>query len=373
MKRITIFIITAMLIALQLPLFSQSRRDEARPVIQLALLLDTSNSMDGLINQAKSQLWKIVSETGRAKRGGRKPLLQVALYEYGNDNLSMLSSYIRQVVPFTDDLDWISQNLFELSTYGGSEYCGEVIKEATRQLDWDRNPDSLKLIFIAGNEPFDQGSYNYVRSCNAAAGKDIIINTIFCGNFKEGVSTNWQHGAHLGGGRYMNINSDYQISYVKAPQDERIEELNWRLNKTYLGYGDAGSAKKKMQAEQDENASGVSRGSLLERAKVKSSSSYSNSSWDLVDAWSQGEVALPSVPANELPEEMRKMTDREKEAYVKKMLDERKIIQEEISKLSSERDDYVRKQTVLKDVETLDSAIIDAIREQTRAKGFDLE
>ena len=35
--------------------------------IMLALLLDTSNSMDGLIGQAKSQLWKIVNELAAAK------------------------------------------------------------------------------------------------------------------------------------------------------------------------------------------------------------------------------------------------------------------------------------------------------------------
>ena len=37
--------------------------------IMLALLLDTSNSMDGLIDQAKSQLWKIVNELAAAKCG----------------------------------------------------------------------------------------------------------------------------------------------------------------------------------------------------------------------------------------------------------------------------------------------------------------
>ena len=36
--------------------------------IQLALLLDTSNSMDGLIDQAKSQLWKIVNELATSKK-----------------------------------------------------------------------------------------------------------------------------------------------------------------------------------------------------------------------------------------------------------------------------------------------------------------
>ncbi|MCK7528196.1 MAG: hypothetical protein MZV64_66800 [Ignavibacteriales bacterium] len=39
--------------------------------IQLALLLDTSNSMDGLIDQAKSQLWKIVNELATSKKDGQ--------------------------------------------------------------------------------------------------------------------------------------------------------------------------------------------------------------------------------------------------------------------------------------------------------------
>ena len=36
--------------------------------IQVALLLDTSNSMDGLIDQAKSQLWKMVNELATTKK-----------------------------------------------------------------------------------------------------------------------------------------------------------------------------------------------------------------------------------------------------------------------------------------------------------------
>ena len=38
--------------------------------MQIALLLDTSGSMDGLIDQARTQLWKIVNELALAKRNG---------------------------------------------------------------------------------------------------------------------------------------------------------------------------------------------------------------------------------------------------------------------------------------------------------------
>ena len=110
---------------------------EKDQTIMLALLLDTSNSMDGLIDQAKSQLWKIVNELAAARCGdGSKPKIKIALYEYGNDGLPSSEGYIRQVSPLTNDLDLISEKLFALRTNGGSEFCGHVIRTSLNQLDW---------------------------------------------------------------------------------------------------------------------------------------------------------------------------------------------------------------------------------------------
>ncbi len=374
MKKTASIIITAVFVfAVQtMDLSAQSWNE--RPVIQIALLLDTSNSMDGLINQAKGQLWKIVSETGKAKRDGKNPVLEVALYEYGNDSLSVMHGYIRQVVPFTTDLDYISHNLFQLTTNGGSEYCGEVISKAAGKLDWDRNPSTLKMIFIAGNEPFNQGSLDYSLSCRRAVDRDITVNTIFCGDYREGISTYWEHGASLGHGNYMNINSDYSERYIQAPQDDRIQELNMMLNSTYLGYGKAGREKKEMQAVQDSNASELSMGSFLERAKVKSSSSYSNSSWDIVDAYAEGEINLEEMDSEDLPPEIAGLDDRGKREYIETLGNERKAIQDEITKLSRERDEYVRNEREKEAGEnTLDTAIIDTLRDAVKEKGFILE
>ena len=371
MKKHMIFLLVLTVAAV---IGAQDRGDgfAEEPVIQIALLLDTSNSMDGLINQAKSQLWKIVSHSSRESRNGRRARLEVALYEYGNDNLSLLSGYVRQIVPFTTDLDYLSQTLFELSTNGGSEYCGKVIQSAYRDLDWDRRPDTLRLLFIAGNEPFDQGPVNYARSVQQAARMDIIVNTIFCGDYEEGRYTQWEQGALLGNGTYMNINSDYQHSYIRAPQDDRIEELNRRLNGTYLGYGTEGREREAMQEAQDSNAMSLGRGSLLDRAKVKSSSSYSNSEWDLVDAYAAGEPVLESVPEAALPAEMSGMDKKEREEYVQAKQEERKEIQDEIARLSAERESYIAEQTAQESEEsTLDSAIINAIESSAREKGFE--
>ena len=47
--------------------------------IQIAILLDTSGSMSGLIDQARTELWSIVNEFIFARQKGRQPEVQVAL------------------------------------------------------------------------------------------------------------------------------------------------------------------------------------------------------------------------------------------------------------------------------------------------------
>jgi hypothetical protein len=177
--------------------------------IMIALLLDTSNSMDGLIEQAKSQLWKIVNELAGAKcDDGARPTIQIALYEYGNDNLPSSEGYIRLVSPLTSDLDVISEKLFALTTNGGNEYCGYVINKSLKQLDWSSGKADLKMIFIAGNEPFTQGPIPYYTACALAKEKDVVVNTIHCGEYGVGIETSWKRAADLTGGTYMAIEQD---------------------------------------------------------------------------------------------------------------------------------------------------------------------
>ena len=172
-------------------------RESKRPLVQIALLLDTSNSMDGLIEQAKSQLWKISNEFIKARQEGVAPEVQIALYEYGKSSLARESGWIRQILPLTTDLDKVSEELFALRTNGGDEFCGWVIKRAVDDLEWSPASDVYKVIFIAGNEPFTQGPVNYAGSCKAAITKGIIVNTIHCGDEATGVNTKWKDGANV--------------------------------------------------------------------------------------------------------------------------------------------------------------------------------
>lgn len=348
-----------------------ARPREGRPLIQVALLLDTSNSMDGLINQAKSQLWKIVSEAGKMTRGGERARLEVALYEYGNDANSVLSGYVRQVMPFSDDLDQLSARLFELDTYGGSEYCGAVIKESLNELDWSNRDSDLKILYIAGNEPFTQGLVSYKDAGRRAVKKGVVVNTIFCGTRDEGIETKWADGARITGGEYLNIEGDFEYQYVPCPQDDRLSELNKRLNDTYIAFGSQGAARKEMQESQDSMAEGLNKSGFYERAKVKSSSSYSNSTWDLVDATSTGAVTLESVKDADLPAQLRSMPAEKRKEYVDAKLAERTRIQSEIAALSAEREAYLLEQKASAPAdEALDTAVLAPLSSLAKDKGF---
>ena len=253
--------------------------------IMLALLLDTSNSMDGLIDQAKSQLWKIVNEVAAAKSGdGKQPNIKIALYEYGNDGLSPDEGHIRQVSALTEDLDVISEKLFSLTTNGGNEFCGQVIKTALNKLAWSASKADLKMIFIAGNEPFTLGSVSYELACGAAKEKGVVVNTIYCGDFSDDISLSWKRGAELTGGASMSIEQNSKTVYVPTPYDGQIAALNDELNGTYVYYGASGEYRKEQQILQDKNAASYGLANIAERSFCKSSHAYKNSNWDLVEA-----------------------------------------------------------------------------------------
>ncbi|NNC69893.1 MAG: hypothetical protein HKN90_03620, partial [Flavobacteriaceae bacterium] len=79
----TLRIILVILLTLSTTFLFASDDYPKKNTIKVALLLDTSNSMDGLINQAKTQLWEIVNELSYAKCEHEDPNLEIALYEYG--------------------------------------------------------------------------------------------------------------------------------------------------------------------------------------------------------------------------------------------------------------------------------------------------
>lgn len=351
---------------------------QAPPLIQLAILLDTSGSMEGLINQARTQVWRIVNELAVAKQDGREPELQVALYEYGKSTLPKEQGYLRQIVAFTDNLDKISEELFALATNGGEEYCGLVIERATKELAWSESDRALKLIFIAGNEPFTQGPVDYKQACKAAVEKGIIVNTIFCGPEAQGVGTGWRDGAVLADGSFMSIDQNQRVAAVSTPYDKKLVELSEKVNTTYLFVGDARVQRENRlrQVAADQAAGAAAPAAAAERAAFKARGQYRAEN-DLLDGLQAGKLKLEGLKDEELPEALQNKSLEEKRAIVKKLSEERAAIQAEIQKLDEQRKRFLaeqeRQQAGNTNENTLDAAILRVVREQAVKKQFRFE
>ena len=345
--------------------------------VQVAILFDTSNSMDGLIDQAKTRIWGIVNEINSLRYNGEVPKIEIALYEYGKSTLSVKDDYVRKILDLTSDLDLISQQLFALTTNGGDEFCGAVIKHSLNELEWSNDPTDLKLIYIAGNEPFNQGPVNYKEVCSDAKAKGIFINTIYCGDYDQGVREFWKDGATCSTGDYFNINSDAKIVHIDTPYDSKIDLYNDSLNRTYYGYGNQGRMKKEMQVMQDSNAESQSMSSKADRVAAKASANYSNATWDIVDAVEEKEVDITKLKDEDLPAELKGKTEKEKLQFIEETKKDRVHYQKNIQELSVQRQKYIdeelKKRSGEAPVDDFGSSVNESIRKAALKNGYETQ
>jgi len=351
---------------------SPQSKDSKRK-IQLVILFDTSNSMDGLLDQAKSRIWEIVNETSELRHSGKIPTLEIAMYDYGNDGIGQ-TNYVRKQLDFTSDLDMVSKKLFGLRTNGGSEYCGAVIQDALLELNWSSDSRDLKMVYIAGNEPFNQGPVSYKEVCKLAMDKDVVVNTIYCGDRNQGIKEFWKDGASCSKGDYFNINSNEKVVFIPTPYDDEINKLSIQVNSTYVSYGSMGVEKKALQMEQDAEAMDMAPAVASMRAKAKTSSNYNNSQWDLVDAFIADSSVLETLDAKHLPKELQGKSEEELNEYVEGKIKERKEIQDQISELSVKRDAFIKEERAKDKSEKKDdfgTAVTKSIKERAVSKGFE--
>lgn len=346
---------------------------QQRP-IDLVICLDTSDSMQGLIDSARARLWDIVNTLGSAKPA---PDLRVGLITYGSPSRSTASQgWVVLQTQLTNNMDFVYSKMMEFRTDGGDEFVGWALNDAVTKMNWSGDPKALKLVFIAGNESADQARdvYNFRDVTRAARNRGIIVNAIYAGDQSAGVNEKWGEVAGCGGGSYASIDMACGTMQVAAPQDKLLLELNMKLNATYVPYGDAGAAGAANQLMQDANAERLGQQTAASRVAAKSKSVYRNESWDLVDAVAKGEKKVSDLKEGELPAAMKAMPADKREAHVKDLQQKREDIQRQIAEVSAERDKFVRaRRAKAGDGKVaLDDAMLKAIREQAKDQGFEV-
>src|SRR5688572_718979 len=128
--------------------------DATRPV-DLVICLDTSGSMEDLLDSARARVWDIVNELSRMTP---QPELRVGLVTFGSPGVaSAEEGFVVLQSDLTSDLDALYGKLMALKTDGGDEMVGWALQAAVEEMSWSPDAKGLRLIFIAGNETADLG------------------------------------------------------------------------------------------------------------------------------------------------------------------------------------------------------------------------
>jgi uncharacterized protein YciI len=194
--------------------------------IEVAICLDVSSSMDGLVASAKQKLWDVVNGLARAKP---TPVLRVAVFSYGNNAYDPRTGWVRQEIELTTDLDRVSEKLFALQATkrpNSEEYVARVCKDAIERLKWSSAAGALKVIFVCGNESAVQDPVVKLNAvAESAVRKNIIINTIFCGSPADPIAAGWKDFARLSEGRFAAIDQDRGTVTVATPMDRELAQV----------------------------------------------------------------------------------------------------------------------------------------------------
>jgi hypothetical protein len=367
----TTFILTLTLAASLACCASAKTAPEKERPIDLIICLDTSNSMDGLINAAKQKLWDIVNELAKARP---KPHLRVALYAYGTPSYGVETGYVRKQIDLTDDLDAVYGKLTALVTHGGDEFVARVVRTSVLEQPWSSEKDALKIIVVAGNEPATQDrQFTTADVCKDAITRGIIVNAIYCGSPTKAEADGWRDVARAADGQFASIDQDRGTIVVSTPFDQKLATLGGEINRTYLAYGVRAAEGQAMQAAADVSAKAASPAVFASRAVAKASGQYRNASWDLVDAMGQKDFDLAKVKKEELPAEMQTLTLDERRTHLDTMAKKRADVQQQINTLNVQRqkfiDEEMKKNGKSAD-KAFDAAMLRAIREQATRKNF---
>lgn len=400
-----------------------------KPRVEVVFCLDTTGSMGGLIEGAKQKIWSLCNQIA----GGKPtPELKVGLVAYRDRG----DQYVTKVFDLTDDLDAIHGHLMGFQADGGGdepESVNEALHVALNKIQWSEDKGVLRIIYLVGDAPPHMDYANdiaYTTTCREACKREIIINTIQCGNIQSTTPV-WREIAQKSEGRFVQIAQDGGVQTVSTPFDGRLAEINGKLAQTALAWGSPdirceAVAKMNVYAMPAAATGGIrgagtefratecatastTFGSTVGRPLAAGGLSHLSftagmpcstaapaactappcapagvfaaaadragycaktgkvAALDLVDGIKEGKVTLEDLKTDQLPDEMQKMTLAERKEYLAKVERDRAKLRAEALELDRQRSDFINQELRRRGAANgFDDQVMDMLRDQAR-------
>ncbi len=154
--------------------------DGSAPRMDIAFCLDSTGSMQELIDEAKNRIREIDAELRAANPSPSVRFAVVAYRDRGED-------YVTRLYDFDPDVRRVEEALGEIEAEGGGDTPEHVVaglQRAVHDLDWDPEA-AVKFLFLVGDaEPhLDYGEESDVEPILATAReRDIVIGSLVYGD-----------------------------------------------------------------------------------------------------------------------------------------------------------------------------------------------
>ncbi len=344
---------------------------QSKPRIEVCFVLDTTGSMGGLIEGAKQKIWSIANDMISAQP---TPELKLGLIGYRDRG----DEYVVKSFSLTDDIDAIYGHLREFQAGGGCdapESVNEALAEAIHKMPWSSDSKVLKIIFLVGDAPPHMDYPNgpkYPDLCREAAKKDLIVNTIQCGEMAE-TKPIWQEIAKLSEGSYVGISQSGNVAVISTPMDKELSRLNERIGTTLIPYGDS-----KLQAEVHAKyavAKSAPISAMADRLTYNSKTGKAvQGRGELVDALNDNKLKLEEIDQKQLPTELQKLDRNELQKRIAKTRDDRADLQKQIVEVSKKREAYIQSENKRLAAEgkgdAFDQKVTETLHAQAAKKGI---
>ncbi len=343
--------------------------------LEMVFVLDTTGSMGGMIGAAKQKIWSIVNDVLKSPH---PPRVRVGLVVYRDHG----DAYVTKVLPLTGDLDQVDTMLRGSQAGGGGDTPEDVrqsLSEGVLKTRWSPpRPHLAQVLFLVGDAPPHDDYKSEPDTCasaDRAARAGITVNAIQCGNDPD-TKAAWERIVRCGKGEYFQIAEDGGVQETPpTPFDAALGDLGTVMGGTYLPYLETGSAAAitRQHAREASVSRGASLSTLADRAvnKALNRDAYRG---DLLELLDTGAVTLETLRPERLPASVRALPAPERRKALKRALENRRSVRQEILTLSRQRDAYLGRATPAPGSggqKGLDEAVVDALRRQASKKGID--
>src|SRR6266545_1152470 len=355
------------------PSFFLTTPAAARPVVEVAFVLDTTGSMGPLIEGAKRKIWSIATAIIDCSPDADIRMGLVAYRDIGD-------IYVTKKFDLTTDIQGLYGDLLQLRAQGGGDWpesVNEALWVATTKMSWSYGHNTTRIMFLVGDAPphmdYPQDT-KYPEVMRLARQKGITVNAVQAGNARD-TERVWREIAQMGYGEYIPIPQDGgAVVMIETPYDREIIELQGHINRTVIPYGPRQQRERVMNRGAQYLAAPSSVASDMAGYMAKQRAGQANADaitggGDLLADVKAGRQSLSGVKDPDLPDNMRGMAPRERQSYVDQQMTQRSALNDRMADLVKKRDSYVadqRKKQPARSGDSFDRAVEKTLRSQIR-------